>query len=126
MFKSIYTSLEKNFFNTLSKKLFGNLLFIAALQFAAIISFGLTKGEITAALNALPVERAAIDNIINLCSDRFIVPLVLMGITFAMLFFMMFFFTILIVRPIKKDRSRLRRDRCRRKRPIQKHASVNT
>ncbi len=86
MFKSIYTSLEKNFFNTLSKKLFGNLLFIAALQFAAIISFGLTKGEITAALNALPVERAAIDNIINLCSDRFIVPLVLMGITFAMLF----------------------------------------
>jgi len=102
MFKSLYTSLEKNFFNTLSKKLFGNLLFIAVLQFAAIISFGLTKGEITKALNALPVERAAIDHIINLCSDRFILPLTLMGITFALLFFMMFFFTILIVRPIKK------------------------
>jgi len=102
MFKSIYTSLEKNFFNTLNKKLFGNLLFMAVLQFAAIISFGLTKGVIVDALNALPVERPVIDNIINLCSQRFIIPLTLMGIIFLLMFFMMFFFNHLIVKPIKK------------------------
>ena len=102
MFKSIYESLERNFFNTLRKKLFGNLLFIAILQLGAIISFGLTKNVITDAMLKLPVDKAEIDKILQLCGDRFIIPLTLMGITFLVVFFMMFFFGILIVRPITK------------------------
>lgn len=102
MFKTVYTYLERTFFNSLRKKLFGNLLFIAALQLAAILSFGMTKGVISEALNALPLDQASIDSLLQLCSERFILPLILMCITFFALFFMMFFFSVLIVRPIRK------------------------
>lgn len=102
MFKTIYTGLEKNVFNTLRRKLFGNLLFIALLQFAAIISFGLTKGRIVNALHQLPIDKAQIDSLIALCEARFVLPLALMGVTLLVVFFMMFFFSHLIVRPLNK------------------------
>lgn len=102
MFKEIYTSLEKNFFNTLTKKLVGNILFIVFLQTIALITFALTRDDITEALYALPVEKEAIEGILELCKQKFMVPLIFMLMTFGGLFFMMFFFTILIVRPIKK------------------------
>ncbi|XOB66467.1 methyl-accepting chemotaxis protein [Deferribacteres bacterium DY0037] len=102
MFKRIYVWLEKNIFNTLSKKLFGNLMFIAVLQLGALVTFGMTKSTITQALYALPVDKEAIESILELLKHQFMLPLIFMVLTFSALFFIMFFFTILIVRPIKK------------------------
>ncbi|MGD9807227.1 MAG: methyl-accepting chemotaxis protein [Deferribacterales bacterium] len=102
MFKEIYVSLEKNIFNTLTKKLVGNILFIVFLQTIALITFAMTRDDITAALYALPVEREAVEAILLLCKQKFMIPLAFMLMTFGGLFFMMFFFSILIVRPIKK------------------------
>jgi len=102
MFREIYVSLEKNFFNTLTKKLVGNILFIVFLQTIVLVTFILTKKSITEAIYALPLEKEAIEGIILLCKQKFMIPLVFMLMTFGGLFFMMFFFSILIVHPIKK------------------------
>ncbi|PLX67668.1 MAG: methyl-accepting chemotaxis protein [Denitrovibrio sp.] len=102
MFRNLYTSLEKNIFNTLRRKLFGNLLFIALLQLGALVTFGLTRDVITAKLQSLPLTPAQIEDVLNLLRDQFIVPLVFIGLTFAGLFFIMFFFSHLIVKPIQK------------------------
>jgi len=102
MFKNIYNSLEKNFFNTLNRKLVGNILFIVLLQTAALVSFGLTKSDITTALYSLPIDEKSVEAILELCRQKFMIPLIFMSLTFVSLFFMMFFFSILIVRPIKK------------------------
>jgi methyl-accepting chemotaxis protein len=101
MLKEIYTSLEKNIFNTLGKKLFGNIAFIGILQIAAFVTFAMTKKDITAALTALPIDKAAVDGILALCSEKFLIPLSLMGFTIVSLFFMLIFFIYLIVKPIK-------------------------
>lgn len=102
MFKSFYTSLEKNVFNSLRKKLFGNILFIALLQLTALITFGMTRDVITEALNKLPLEPAQVQQFLDLCKQQFFIPLVFMCATFVGLFFMMIFFSYLIVKPIKK------------------------
>jgi len=102
MFKGLYTTLEKNLFNSLTKKLLGNISFIALLLGAAIITFGLTRWTVIEKIKKLPLEQAVTDQIIMEFSGIYLTPLILMIIAFFSLFIILFFFIHLIVKPIRK------------------------
>lgn len=102
MFKSLYTTLEKNIFNTLRRKLFGTILFVVLIQLAALITFGMTREVITETLLSLPLTQEQVDHFLAVCKEQFFPPLVLMCLTFVGMFFMMYFFSHLIVKPITK------------------------
>jgi len=102
MFKEAYTYLEKNFFNSLSKKLFGNILFVVLIQIGAIVSLIMARSSIGERLRSLNVIPETSQLVLSIYKDECAITLVLMGVSIAALFFVLFFFMILIVKPIRR------------------------
>jgi len=102
MFKEAYTYLEKNFFNSLSKKLFGNILFVVLIQIGAIVSLIMARSSIGERLRSLNVAPETSQLVLSIYKDECAITLVLMGVSIAALFFVLFFFMILIVKPIRR------------------------
>lgn len=102
MFKSIYTTLEKNVFNTLRRKLYGTILFIMLFQLFALGTFARTRGIVIETLNGLCADPEEIQAIIASFTEIFAVPLIFLCLTLAALFFMMLMLSHLIVKPIKR------------------------
>ncbi len=102
MFMKIYKALEKEVFNSLAKKLLGNILFVTTIQVIAIISFMSYKNNIIEKVSALNIDPALKQQIIEVCSHGYGLALSAMFLTILALFFILGFFYILIVHPIRR------------------------
>lgn len=102
MLKSMYQQLEKNFFNTLTRKLLGNILFVLFFQIIAIFMFIHEKGNTTKAISALNLDPATAAKVTDAATNGFGLTLFFMVCTIFALFFILGFFYILIVKPVKK------------------------
>ncbi|MGE4266428.1 MAG: methyl-accepting chemotaxis protein [Deferribacterales bacterium] len=102
MFMQIYKSLEKSFFNTIARKLLGNILFVTSIQAIAIFSFMHYKNNIIEKITLMDIEPVLKQQILDACTHGFGTALFLMVLTIVALFFILAFFYILIVHPIKR------------------------
>jgi len=102
MFMQIYKSLEKSFFNTLARKLLGNILFVTSIQAIAIFSFMSYKNNIIAKITVMDIEPGLKQQILNACSHGYFTSLFFMLLTILALFFILGFFYVLIVHPIRR------------------------
>jgi len=101
MLKNIYTWLEKFFFNTLTKKLVGNFLFLGLLQSASIFIIYRNQERIAQLLTNEAID-AVLAARINEASQLALTQIVtLHGIAALIFIFMIFFLRHLIVRPVR-------------------------
>ena len=102
MFKEIYTTLEKNFFNTLTKKLLGNILFVLMIQIAAMALFMHMHSNASEALTQLNLPPEVSAKVMDAVSGGYYLTLTFMLIASAAMIVMFIFFMYLIVKPIRR------------------------
>jgi len=101
MFKGTYTWLEKTFFNTLTKKLVGNFLFLGLLQSASIFIIYRNQERIAALLAGDAVDPILAARINEVSQLAFTQIVTLHGIAALVFILMIFFLRHLIVRPVR-------------------------
>lgn len=100
-FKNIYTSLERVFFNSVTKKLIGNLGFIIFLQFIYILAFYIFSRKLRSILEYANINVEVLKNIYNYLDNIFVVYLVVIGVGIISVVFITYFLRYLFVRPLK-------------------------
>lgn len=100
-FRNIYTSLERAFFNSITKKLIGNLGFIIFLQFIYILAFYIFSRKLRSILENANINGEILKNIYNYLDDIFLVYLVVIGVGIISVVIIIYFLRYLIVRPLK-------------------------
>jgi len=101
MFKSIYSWLERNLFNTLTKKLVGNFLFLGLLQSASIFIIYRNQIRIRELLVTEAVDPTLAAKINDASQLAFSQIVLLHGIAALIFIVMIFFLRHLIVRPVR-------------------------
>lgn len=97
----VYHWLEKSFFNTLTKKLVGNFLFLGLLQSASILIIYNSQSRIDRLIESSNVEEALVVEIAA-ASQLALTHIVLLHLVAAAIFIVMIFFLRhLIVRPVR-------------------------
>lgn len=100
MLFSLYKGLEKQLFNTLNKKILGNLFFLIIIQLITFAGVFLYKSKLDNLVQTIkdPVSREVIQNSISGETTFLITMIIVLMISTTLLFFA---FNILIVHPIK-------------------------
>jgi len=101
MLNSIYSWLEKSFFNTLTKKLVGNFLFLGLLQSASIFIIYRNQQRISQLLAGDTVDPVLASRIHDASQLAFSQIITLHGIAALIFIAMIFFLRHLIVRPVR-------------------------
>ncbi len=101
MLKALYTWLEKTFFNSLTKKLVGNFLFLGLLQSASIFIIHQNQQRISRLLNESAVDQALAAQIHSASQHALSQIIMLHGIAALVFIAMIFFLRHLIVRPVR-------------------------
>ncbi len=102
MIKELYTALEKNVFNTLTKKLLGNILFVVMIQLAAMALFIHMRADTAQAITSLGLSPEVTEKVIAASTDGFWLTLFFMFTAACALLVILAFFIFMIVKPIKK------------------------
>ncbi|MEF3255444.1 MAG: methyl-accepting chemotaxis protein [Deferribacterales bacterium] len=101
IFKDIYTFLERKYFNSITKKLMGNILFLLLFQFMVFfVFFGFVR-ELKVKLNSLNIDQASLNAImsdVNLAYTFFTILFIVATVTSI---FIIVFLRYLILNPIK-------------------------
>lgn len=99
--KGIYTSLEKTFFNTVTKKLVGNFSFLVFLHLVYILTFFIFSKKLLSTLEEVKLESGKMDMISNYISDLFIIYIVVISVGIISVVAMVYFMRHLFLRPLK-------------------------
>lgn len=99
--KNIYTSLERAFFNSITKKLVGNFGFLIFLHFIYIIAFYIFSKKLRSILENANINDDVLKNIYNYFDNIFLLYSVVIGVGIISVVIMIYFMRYLIVRPLK-------------------------
>jgi len=101
-FKNIYAFLEKNFFNSLTKKIAGNFLFIVLLQVLYFVVFFLCSGDIKSILADSGVDASVVNLINNEITSTMIYFFVIFVLIVIISIIVVIFMRYLIVNPVRR------------------------
>src|SRR5476651_2722174 len=101
MLLSIYTFLEQNFFNSLTKKLTGNVLFLVLIQILMVVSVYYNDSSAVGALQSANVSKEALQAYQTTVQNNHAPLLVLFGLSLAAAVITTFFLRYMVVRPLK-------------------------
>ena len=101
MFITLYTFLEKNFFNSLMKKLAGNILFLVLIQTLMVATVYYFDRSAADALQSAKMPKEALQVYQSATRGSHAVLMVLYGLSVLASVFATFFLRYLVVRPLK-------------------------
>jgi len=101
-FKNIYTFMEKNFFNSLTKKIVGNFFFIVVLQVLYFVVFFLCSGNIKSILADSGVDASVINSINNEIFSTMVYFVVIFAVIAIIAIIVTLFMRYLFVVPVNK------------------------
>jgi len=99
--KNIYIALEKNFFNSITKKLIGNFGFLIFLHLIYIITFYIFSSKLRSILENSNINNDLLKSIYNYLDNIFILYLFVIGVGITSVVIMTYFMKYLILRPLK-------------------------
>jgi methyl-accepting chemotaxis protein len=101
MFRAAYEFLERTVFNSITKKIAGNVFFLFLLQVAAAVAFWVGRGEVRAAISGAGLEPAAAASVAHALGRATTASLALLAISLVASGFVLFFLRHLMLRPIR-------------------------
>ncbi|MEW6486800.1 MAG: methyl-accepting chemotaxis protein [Thermodesulfobacteriota bacterium] len=101
LLKKMYDAVESRFFQTLSRKLAGNLFFLVLLQGACVLVFYRCREGVPALLLCRGVDAEAVSQVQSFLDGYLLLTLAIYAVSLAAATFAFFFLRFLIVRPIR-------------------------
>lgn len=101
MFRAAYEFLERTVFNSITRKIAGNVIFLFLLQLAAAIAFWLGRAEILAAVSGAGLEPAAAAAVTRALGRTTATTAVLLAVSAVASAFVLLFLRHLVLRPIR-------------------------